>query len=334
MPRRKSPPRLYLDTARGQWIIRDGASFVRTGCAESDREGAEKRLAEYLGEKFAPQDGPAPLIAEVLQTYALEHLAKTKAAKNASYNVSNLARWWGDKNVTDVTPRNCREYAATKSDAAARRDLETLRAAINHWHKFHGPLAAVPSVILPDKHGRRERWLTRSEAARLLWSARHTPHLARFILLGLYTGSRSGVIRGLQWDWINTRTGIMYRRAPGTTEDKRKKTPQVRLGSRILAHLRRWHRLDGKHAVYVCHYNGQPFGKLRRSWSGAVKRAKLSQKHGKVTPHTLRHTRATWLMQRGVDRWQAAGHLGMSVEMLERNYGHHHPDYQRQAAAV
>jgi integrase len=63
-------------------------------------------------------------------------------------------------------------------------------------------------------------------------------------------------------------------------------------------------------------------------------RAKLSQKHGKVTPHTLRHTRATWLMQSGVDRWQAAGHLGMSVEMLERNYGHHHPDYQKQAAAV
>ena len=234
MPRRKSPPRLYLDKVRKQWIIRDGANFVRTGCAESDGEGAEKRLGEYLGEKFVPQDGPTPLIAEVLKTYADEHLTKTKAAKNASYNVANLGRWWGDKNITAVTPKNCRDYAATKTGAAARRDLETLRAAIKHWHKFHGPLAMVPTVILPEKPGHRERWLTRSEVARLLWEARRTPHLARFILLGLYTGSRSGVIRGLQWDWINFRGGVMYRRAPGTKEDKRKKDSD---GSAWPAHL-------------------------------------------------------------------------------------------------
>ena len=53
---------------------------------------------------------------------------------------------------------------------------------------------------------------------------------------------------------------------------------------------------------------------------------------GKVTPHTLRHTAATWLMQRGVPMWQAAGYLGMSVQMIERTYGHHHPDYMRGAA--
>ena len=37
-------------------------------------------------------------------------------------------------------------------------------------------------------------------------------------------------------------------------------------------------------------------------------------------------------MQRGVDLWQAAGFLGMSVETLERNYGHHHPTYMQEAA--
>ena len=37
-------------------------------------------------------------------------------------------------------------------------------------------------------------------------------------------------------------------------------------------------------------------------------------------------------MQAGVDKWEAAGFLGMSVEMLDRVYGHHHPDHLRQAA--
>ena len=44
MPRRRAAPRLYLDPKRKQWVIRDGASFVRTGCAESERSDAEKHL--------------------------------------------------------------------------------------------------------------------------------------------------------------------------------------------------------------------------------------------------------------------------------------------------
>ena len=31
-------------------------------------------------------------------------------------------------------------------------------------------------------------------------------------------------------------------------------------------------------------------------------------------------------MQRGADPWQAAGYLGMSLDVLPNTYGHHHPD--------
>jgi hypothetical protein len=37
-------------------------------------------------------------------------------------------------------------------------------------------------------------------------------------------------------------------------------------------------------------------------------------------------------MQEGVDPWQAAGFLGMSVQTLLEVYSHHHPDYMREAA--
>jgi hypothetical protein len=36
-------------------------------------------------------------------------------------------------------------------------------------------------------------------------------------------------------------------------------------------------------------------------------------------------------MQAGVEPWQAAGFLGMTVEMLERTYGHHSVNYQKGA---
>jgi hypothetical protein len=39
-------------------------------------------------------------------------------------------------------------------------------------------------------------------------------------------------------------------------------------------------------------------------------------------------------MQRGVPIWEAAGFLGMSSEVLQDTYGHHHPDYLQGAAAA
>src|SRR5260370_11972990 len=110
MPRRRSPPRLYLDTERGQWLIRDGAHRVRTGFAESDRASAEKRLAEYLGEKHRPEAGPDPLIADILNVYTTEHLQHKPSAKNSAYNVGSLSKFWGSKKLSDVTAANCRAY--------------------------------------------------------------------------------------------------------------------------------------------------------------------------------------------------------------------------------
>ncbi|WP_311924681.1 tyrosine-type recombinase/integrase [Microvirga sp. 3-52] len=100
----------------------------------------------------------------------------------------------------------------------------------------------------------------------------------------------------------------------------------MRLPDRLLAHLRRW-RAQGQ--LYAVEWNGKPIGTgLEKAFRRACEDAGLEG----VTPHTLRHTAATWLMQRGTDLWEAAGFLGMTVETLEKTYGHHHADFQRQAA--
>lgn len=331
MPRVSKGPRLYLDRKRGQWVIRDGRSFVRTGCASRDHRGSQEALAHYITAKHRPRPSPEPLIADMLNAYLIDVVPTKASAKNIAYCVGSLDRWWGTRALSDITPQACREYAATKKPTAARVDLEKLSAAVKHWHTEYGPLAKIPRIVLPPKPAPRERWLTRSEAARLLWAARRTSHLARFILLGIYTGSRSGAIRELQWSWIDFDSGLMRRRALGKADNATKRRPHVRLGKRILTHLRRWRRLDGIHGRHVVHYDGAPIKDgFRTSWPNAVKRAGLAG----VSPHTLRHTRATWMMQAGIDPWEAAGALGMSLRVLEATYGHHHTDYQKNAAEV
>jgi integrase len=121
---------------------------------------------------------------------------------------------------------------------------------------------------------------------------------------------------------------IMHRRAPGIAETK-KRTPPVRMGRRLISHLRRWKRLDGHGAKFILQYGLGPSRDMGSAWRAARILSGLSED---VTPHTLRHSRATHLMRQGVDAWQAARSLGMSLEMLETTYGHHKPDWQSDAA--
>jgi integrase len=329
MPRKSKGPRLYLDRERKQWVIRDGSSFVRTGCAEPDNEGAEKQLAEYIARKYRPAAVASPLIADVLLVYAQERLPKTRAADKAAHNISNLTLFWGKKRADDVNSDNCAAFAKDRPPAAARRDLEVLRAALLYWNKHKAALSRIPAVVLPDKSQPRERWLTQEEARRLRKAAMKYPHLYRFVILGLKTGSRSGVLLNLRWDQIDLRRGVMDRKAIGESEASNKRKPPVRLGKSVVRLMRRWKAKDGK-IPYVVHYDGLPIKKLRRSWAAACKEAKIKN----ASPHTLRHTRATWLMQAGIDMWEAAGALGMSVNVLTRVYGKHSPDFQSRAAEV
>ena len=71
-------------------------------------------------------------------------------------------------------------------------------------------------------------------------------------------------------------------------------------------------------------WNGKPVKAIEKAFAHVVADAGLGPD---VTPHVLRHTAATWMMQSGTSPWEAAGYLGMTVEMLLERYGHHHPDH-------
>jgi integrase len=80
---------------------------------------------------------------------------------------------------------------------------------------------------------------------------------------------------------------------------------------------------------YVLHIDGRPIGNIKKGFAAACRRAGIED----ATPHTLRHTAATWIMQSGkVPTWEAAAFLGMTEKTLVAVYGHHSPDYMRAAA--
>jgi len=387
MPRRREPPRLYLRPDEQVWVIRDGSKTIRTGCGASDGRGAEKTFAAYLNEKFVPavrERSPARLsVSEVITAYGREHAPTLHASDRAGYAISALLPYWEDKNLMDIRGATCREYADRRyaqgvRPGTVRRELAVLAAAIRYWHREHGPLDSVPIVTRPERPEGRKDWLTRSEAAQLLaaalgwykvrWTNLATKkiehrwrrdlsiqnatkrHLARFILLSLYTGTRSGAVLSVQWlpnttgGWVDFDQRTLHRRGR-TVGQTKKRQPQMRLGTRILSHLRRWQKMDdairddaARQAgqpvtthMHVISWGGRQMFNISKAWSVAIENADLPSRY---SPHVLRHTRATWLMQNGVDLWEAAGSLGMTVQTLEQTYGHHHPDWQKRAAEI
>jgi integrase len=245
--------------------------------------------------------------------------------------IRRLNAWWGDKFIADITPAKCKAYIAHRGGKPiVRSELGYLRAALKHWHKNHSPIL-IPTITMPDRPPPRERWLTRSEAARFLWAARRTPHLARFFIIGWYTGSRRTVILNMKWSLIKMEDRIMFRKPPGSVQTK-KRAPPLRIGARLLSHLKRWKRLDGDNELLIRFAGanrGGPIKQIDRAWKQTRIKAKLTPD---VTPHVLRHSRATHMMRQGVDPWSAAQFLGMSIKLLETTYGHHRPDWQTDAA--
>jgi integrase len=365
MPRKRKPPRLYLrqrDGREPQWVILDGAREVGTGCSARDYQGAEKALERFLAEKYTP---PATgtsrdlLIAEVLTYYAKERMPRTERPDAIRVSLMPLSEFWAGKTVSEIRRQSCRDYVewrqkcpslrpdkSSVSEATARHDLKNLRAALNFYHAEY-TLDALPVVTMPDRSPPRERWLNRSEIAALLWSAwrenrrrgeERLRHVARMILIGFYTGTRSTAILKLQWvpstagGYFDVENGLLFRKGLRARET-RKRQPPSKIHARLLPHLRRWQKADlAAGRTHVITYNGKPVQKLRRSWVEVRRRAGLDGED--VVLHTLRHSAATWLMQAGVSIWDAAGYLGMSPETLERVYAHHDPSFQDAAATA
>jgi integrase len=345
---RPARPATAAEPAReARWVIQDGQKRLSTGCGPEFIREAEERLAAYIVERHEPaadksQDPSQISIADILSLYAQDRAPKVARPKELAQRMSALNAFFGDKNLGDINGTLCRDYAKKRvSLSMARRELADMRAAIGHY-QLEENLPYVVKLVLPEKSQARERWLTRSEAARLLWhlwryrevqkgkptGRRSRRHVARWLLVALYTGTRASAICGAairkseDSGFVDLTTGVFQRRAPGEKETKKRK-PTIRLPNRLLAHLRRWERM-GISKNYIVEWYGQPVLRISKAFDAAVEKLKMKD----VTPHTTRHTSVTWAMQNGANKWDACGYYGLTMKTLEEVYGHHMPGHQ------
>jgi hypothetical protein len=237
------------------WVIKDREREISTGFGQSERAKAEIAFANFITRTRQPSFGDGDphqvLIGDCLAVYCEKHGPNIARPDGLAIEVERLAQFFGDRLVSEVTGELCNEYvewrcAQTDKRATvntgrkikpttAKRELVSLSAALN-WCWRNKRLDRPVVVTLPKVGERRERYLSRQEVAALLWAAlgfnrdgtrnlfRINRHLARFILVGFYTGTRHDAILRLQW-MASTSGGLILMPACSTADHRMRSRP-------------------------------------------------------------------------------------------------------------
>lgn len=268
-------------------------------------------------------------IAILWEAYREEKEGRRVAAA-MKFEWAAMGPHFGHLRPDQVTTDVCRDYTAKRRKASMRdgtiwTELGHLRSVFN-WAFDKGLIKHSPKVERPAKPAPKDRWLTKSEIAKLL-AAPSAPHIHLATLIMLSTAARVGAVLELTWDRVDFERGQINLR---TTDDgPRKGRAIVPMNSGLRAAL-----TTAKQAAltdYVIEWAGEPVKSIKTGFNAKVEASKLAG----VTPHVLRHTAAVHLAAAGTPMSKISQYLGHSNSFVtERVYARFAPDHMREEAEI
>lgn len=242
----------------------------------------------------------------------------------------------GDKALSDVSAFDLERIKAImskggKSPKTILYTLGTVRAAYNYAAR-HGLFTGTNPVSLvkkPSADNRRMRFLTEGEAQELLEALKpKSTQTYEMALVSLHTGGRFAEIAGLTWGDVSLDQGTLT-----FWDTKNTETRTVFMTEEVGALFRAKTPGDRAELVFPARIGG-PMGAVSALFKRTVDKMfnqGISDRRQRVCFHSLRHTHASWLVQRGVDLLTVARAMGhKSVKMVER-YAHLAPEGMRRA---
>jgi integrase len=145
--------------------------------------------------------------------------------------------------------------------------------------------------------------------------------LADLVEFSLFTGVRRGEALGLTWDRVDRARGVI--RLELTKSGRRREVPLSSNAEAVLA--RRW-MPEAKGYVF----GSRNWNSFRSAWESALTAADVDD----LRFHDLRHTFASWLIQRGRTLREVQEALGHQTITMTMRYSHLAPDHLRAAVAV
>jgi integrase len=347
----RSRDRAEAEVRFGTFLVEGRSIYANSG------GDAELTVARILDDYFQ-EHVQEKVKDKVRQENAIRHLkAFFKDDPVKSIDIPKCRAYAGARRRGDVATQ--RDNRGRKSlagvDATIRRELVTLRAAVGHAIRMRR-LTDLKSHEMPQFEYPRDRrdaeetgeapWLTKTQFAALRAAAaknvadlaqaalaattkddqarlriRHevARRLRDFIDIAYYTGSRRNAIETLEWRQVKFADNRIHLAKPGEQRTK-KRRPVVPIDKELRPLMERLHAerenewvLGSPNDLY------RPFAQLCRSIGVDG------------SPHILRHSRVTHLLQDRVSIYDVARLIGDTVATTDRVYGHHSAEYLAEA---
>lgn len=325
----------------------------------SEKLGEHSAGDDPIGAKRIAKKRAATLGDFVTKQYAPWAEANHKNRKTATETITRVQAVFPDflpKRLRDITAfgverwRNERHKSGI-AKSTTNRDLDCLRSVLSKavaWKVLaEHPLKDVARAKL-DTRG-RTRFLTPDEEQRLraalgaretqlqagrdsfnAWRAArgyktlpnyqtYADHLHPLVLTALLTGARRGELFDLRWGRISLdRADVEF------VNTKDLLSRHVPLCAEAVAVLRAWCAQQTAKAresdalVFPSPQTGKRLDNISTAWGGLVTAAKLKD----FTFHSLRHSFASTLVQRGVDLFKVQKLLGHASPFMTQRYSH------------
>lgn len=204
------------------------------------------------------------------------------------------------------------------SDGTIRRDIQVLNAALRWSH--------LQSVRGPAEPPRREVFTTWDNLQKLISiSSRYPVWMRTFVRLLVYTGQRKGAVLGLRWSDVDFNRNTIDFRASMVARQKGRAI--VPIHRDLAPYLR---AISSSFSLVL----ENPVVSERRlrvvdyTWMKMAKEAGLPE----ITPHAVRHSVATHLVESGADLLKVSRLLGHSnVAITQKVYAHFSPNFVDEA---
>lgn len=354
MPRPKSTVP-WIDwrggVAYASWYNGQRRRTERFSLRTRDPEEATARFAAFLTQGkdlYGAAKHTGLTWGQAFDDYIAEHVrVNVVDSVRAEDAIRNLRLFFDHRLVTDTDVPMVREYTAKRmtgevslrtkkgkprpaSAGTVKRELGTLLAAANHevkWKRLKRD--DVPVVEKPKTKRSKGLWLFHDELQALRAAADQKTR--DFIDLCYFTAARRRSIETLTWFQVDLARGRINL-AKSTDPETKKRKPIVPIGPEMSALLTRLS--EARSNEYV-------LGSSASMWSGFKTARRLAnlrrlpakdmRPEGSLSPHVLRHSRATHLLNQGVHPKAVADLLGDDVMTVLRVYGHACPDYLESA---
>lgn len=315
------------------WVVSVGSGSDRYRATHTTREEAE---ADELREKLRRKEGKAKTVTPVAPKHTLKE----------AFELTLRLKWRGTKGAvtSEINGRQCLEVLGEdlllsevnsqvileaieewedrgNSGGTINRKLSALSTILRTAHEQEPPwVGKVLKMPRRPEGSHRIRWIDEREEALLLAKCDDLglTDLKDFIILAIDTGFRRGELLRLRPQ--DVQGGILHLHAGTTKNDDARAVPGTRRALEVVK----------RRSNYRTLFQGLPEHSLRWQW-GVLKQAVGLADDSQFVVHTLRHTCASRMVQRGVPLAVVQKWMGHKDIQTTLRYAHLAPDSLMQA---